>query len=111
MYVNIDSNGKIHSDDTAFNTFENVISSNDGSHYFWKEFHGYYDTLTDAYYWASGEGCSCDSVSMYIETLGDFESSKSKDDMQRAFDSYRKLGLGNVPVSNAIRDYQKPTKK
>lgn len=51
MYIKISTDGKITSEDPVFDTWESVISSYDGYCYEWKEFYGYYDKATDAYYW------------------------------------------------------------
>lgn len=94
-------------DPSPFDDWVHVISE-DTSYggYEWDTFHGFYSPSTDAFYWHSGSGCSCNEWGDELWSPADFEQSKDKSDMQRAFDRFR--AEHGLPARNAIRDFVKP---
>ena len=52
--------------------FVDVVTVELGSGYDWDTLAGFYSPSRRRYFWASGRGCSCDSLSSQIGSLGDF---------------------------------------
>lgn len=59
--------------------FQSVASFSDGGGYDWTDWVCWYSPSKRRYFIAAGSGCSCDSLSTDIHTLGDFESVASKE--------------------------------
>lgn len=107
--IRVNSQGKIVSRTTQelFADWVMVIDAESSGGYDWDAFFGFYSPSTDVFYWHSGSGCSCDEWGDGLNSPADFEQSKDRNDMQRAFDRFRQeLGWG---PRNSIRDFVKPS--
>lgn len=56
-----------------------------GGGYDWSTFVSYYHPGSDRFYYVSGSGCSCNSISDGISRLSDFQSVRTLRELERAF--------------------------
>lgn len=67
--------------------FVPVVSVDNGGGYEWDECHVWYSPEERRYYWASGSGCSCNSLSDDVRSKADLGVG-DRDEAKRAFRSY-----------------------
>lgn len=64
-----------------------VFDGGYGGSYDWDEYLVYWHTGNKRFYWISGSGCSCNSISDGVNSLGDFQDSSSIADVIKDFQS------------------------
>lgn len=61
--------------------FVPVVSVDFGGGYDWDEFHAWYSPSRRVYFWTSGAGCSCNSISDEIYSIEDLENGRDRADV------------------------------
>lgn len=68
--------------------FVPVVSVDFGGGYDWDEFHAWYSPSRRVFFWTSGAGCSCNSISDDIYSIDDLENGRERADVMAAVRSY-----------------------
>lgn len=77
--------------------FVPVASVSFGGGYDWDEFHAWYSPSRRMFFWASGSGCSCNSIGDDICSVDDLENGRDRRDVMAAIGRYFDDRYGDKP--------------